>query len=226
MTEPAWLFLQGRSKYPRKVLAAAAAAKSLHSCPTLCDPIDGSPSASSTHGIFQARVLEWVAIAFSRKVLSVCLLILSFDSLIELSEQWVTLPQRGRDTPDSVLTVLGAWEKLSQQGPRYPAYPAFSLCIHWAAAGHSCLGYFLAKAQWPALGSQMPSSSLALASVLHTESHSIEGSSQWNSKAFADSYFLKKYSKYYFHKTEKKDNWSFKAFLEIKIILDSCEPAV
>ena len=47
------------------VHAAAAAAKSLQSCPTLCDPIDCSPSGSSVHGIFQARVLEWVAIAFS-----------------------------------------------------------------------------------------------------------------------------------------------------------------
>ena len=45
--------------------SAAAAAKSLHSCPTLRDPIDGSPSGSSVHGIFQARVLEWGAIAFS-----------------------------------------------------------------------------------------------------------------------------------------------------------------
>ena len=43
---------------------AAAAAKSLQSCPTPCDPIDGSPPGSSVHGIFQARVLEWVAIAF------------------------------------------------------------------------------------------------------------------------------------------------------------------
>ena len=39
--------------------AAAAAAKSFQSCPTLCDPTDGSPQASSIHGIFQARVLEW-----------------------------------------------------------------------------------------------------------------------------------------------------------------------
>ena len=45
--------------------AAAAAAKSPQSCLTLCDPIDGSPPGSSVHGIFQARVLEWVAIAFS-----------------------------------------------------------------------------------------------------------------------------------------------------------------
>ena len=43
--------------------AAAAAAKSLQSCPTLCDPMDGSPPGSPVHGILQARVLEWVAIA-------------------------------------------------------------------------------------------------------------------------------------------------------------------
>ena len=45
----------------------AAAAKSLQSCPTLCDPIDGSPPGFSIPGILQARVLEWVAIAFSTK---------------------------------------------------------------------------------------------------------------------------------------------------------------
>ena len=44
---------------------AAAAAKSIQSCPTLCDPIDGSPRGSPVPGILQARVLEWVAIAFS-----------------------------------------------------------------------------------------------------------------------------------------------------------------
>ena len=44
---------------------AAAAAKSLQSCPTLHDPMDCSLPGSSIHGIFQARVLEWVAIAFS-----------------------------------------------------------------------------------------------------------------------------------------------------------------
>ena len=45
--------------------AAAAAAKSLQSCPTLCDPRDGSPPGSSIPGILQARTLEWVAISFS-----------------------------------------------------------------------------------------------------------------------------------------------------------------
>ena len=44
---------------------SAAAAKSLQSCPTLCDPIDGSPPGSSVHGILQARTLEWVAISSS-----------------------------------------------------------------------------------------------------------------------------------------------------------------
>ena len=45
--------------------AAAAAAKSLQSCPTLCDPIDGSPAGSLVPGILQSRTLEWVAISFS-----------------------------------------------------------------------------------------------------------------------------------------------------------------
>ena len=44
---------------------AAAAAKSLQSCPILCDPIDGSPPGSPIPGILQARTLEWVAISFS-----------------------------------------------------------------------------------------------------------------------------------------------------------------
>ena len=44
---------------------AAAAAKSCQSCPTLCDPIDGSPRGSPVPGILQARTLEWVAISFS-----------------------------------------------------------------------------------------------------------------------------------------------------------------
>ena len=47
------------------ILTAAAAAKSLQSCPTLCDPSDGSPPGSPVPGILQARTLEWVAIAFS-----------------------------------------------------------------------------------------------------------------------------------------------------------------
>ena len=60
-----------RKMYGRKqnklltVAAAAAAAKSLQSCPTLCDPIVGSPPGPPVSGILQARTLEWVAISFS-----------------------------------------------------------------------------------------------------------------------------------------------------------------
>ena len=46
--------------------AAKSAAKSLQSCPTLCDPIDGSPPGPTVPGILQARTLEWVAISFSK----------------------------------------------------------------------------------------------------------------------------------------------------------------
>ena len=50
---------------PAELPAAAAAAKSLQSCPTLCNPIDSSPPGSPIPGILQARILEWVAISFS-----------------------------------------------------------------------------------------------------------------------------------------------------------------
>ena len=61
----------------RSFPAAATAAKSLQSCPTLCDPIDGSPPGSPVPGILQARILEWVATSFSNacmhaKLLQLC----------------------------------------------------------------------------------------------------------------------------------------------------------
>ena len=49
------------------ILLVTATAKSLQTCPTLCDPMDCSLPGFSIHGIFQARVLEWVVIAFSTK---------------------------------------------------------------------------------------------------------------------------------------------------------------
>ena len=58
LQESLWTYLQNRNR-------VAAAAKSLQSCPTLCDPIDGSPPGSPVPGILQARTLEWVAISFS-----------------------------------------------------------------------------------------------------------------------------------------------------------------
>ena len=49
-------------------MSAAAAAKSLQSCPTLCDPIDSSQPGSPVPGILQARTLKWVAISFSNRI--------------------------------------------------------------------------------------------------------------------------------------------------------------
>ena len=81
----AWLYFSVHSQQPSSIFSlpypssysflssllgfcwipAAAAARSLQSCPTLCDPIDGSPPGSPVPGILQARTLEWVAISFS-----------------------------------------------------------------------------------------------------------------------------------------------------------------
>ena len=58
------------------LVAAAAAAKSLQSCPTLCNPIDGSPPGSPIPGILQARTLEWVAISLSSLMASVAQLLI------------------------------------------------------------------------------------------------------------------------------------------------------
>ena len=54
-----------KKRYIDSITAAAAAAKSFQSCPTLCDPIDSSPPGSPVPGILQARTLEWVALSFS-----------------------------------------------------------------------------------------------------------------------------------------------------------------
>ena len=56
---------KGQQVHTEVTYAAAAAAKSRQSCPTLCDPVDDSSTGSSVPGIHQARILEWVAISFS-----------------------------------------------------------------------------------------------------------------------------------------------------------------
>ena len=59
------LLINIKSKHVKNVYNSAASAMSLQSCPTLCDPIDGSPPGSPVPGILKARTLEWVAISFS-----------------------------------------------------------------------------------------------------------------------------------------------------------------
>ena len=60
-----WIEIEKKNTKRQSIFAAAAAAKSLQSCLTLCDPIDSSPSGSAFPGILQARTLEWVANSFS-----------------------------------------------------------------------------------------------------------------------------------------------------------------
>ena len=60
-----WIPTSSAGEFPFLHTLSAAAAKSLQSCLTLCDPIDGSPPGSPIPGILQARTLEWVAISFS-----------------------------------------------------------------------------------------------------------------------------------------------------------------
>ena len=60
-----YMFVSTLFKFSRNPAAAAAAAKSLQLCPTLCDPIDSSPPGSPVPGILQPRTLVWVAISFS-----------------------------------------------------------------------------------------------------------------------------------------------------------------
>ena len=72
-------------------VAAAAAAKSLQSCPTLCDSIDGSPPGSSIPGILQGRTLEWAAISFSINQVGY-----AFNNLVTVQVQklWIQLCER------------------------------------------------------------------------------------------------------------------------------------
>ena len=100
---------------------ATAAAKSLQSCPTLCDPIDGSPPGSPVPGIVQARILDWVAISFSNawkwKVK------VKFLSRVWLSAtQWTTAYQ----APPS----MGFSRQESWSGVPLPSPKNEYICIH------------------------------------------------------------------------------------------------
>ena len=75
--------------------AAAAAAKSLQSCPTLCDPTDGSPPGSPVPGILQARILEWVAIAFSAQGYKYLLIII--DTFTGWTEGFPTQTEKAEE---------------------------------------------------------------------------------------------------------------------------------
>ena len=138
-------------------VAAAAAAKSRQSCPTLCDPIDGSPLCSSVPGILQARTLEWVAISFSNawkwkvKVKS-----LSRVRLFETpwtaayqapptmgfsrQEYWSGMPSPSLNYRLDML-ICGKWLNLSpQQWDKVGTYPGLAdvKCIIQVHKDHRC----------------------------------------------------------------------------------------
>ena len=69
--------------------AAAVAAKSLQSYPTLCDPLNGSPPGSTVPGILQARILEWVAIAFSNLSTIISLISETLPNSQQISAGWI-----------------------------------------------------------------------------------------------------------------------------------------
>ena len=103
-----------------KEMTATASAKSLQSCLTLCDPTDGSPPGSTMPGILQARTLEWVAISFSLKLVTVKNFYfsrteqeqpkkhLSLSLFVFLATQcgtWILLPQAGPELRSPALGV-------------------------------------------------------------------------------------------------------------------------
>ena len=99
---------------------AAAAAKSLQSCLTLCDPIDGSPPGSSVHRIFQARVLEWGATAFSGRTVWRFLKKLGikppYDPAISLLGIYAEETKVQKDTCNllfiaALFTIAGTWKQ-------------------------------------------------------------------------------------------------------------------
>ena len=133
-------------------LQAPAAAKSLQSCPTLCNPIDGSPPGSSVPGILQAGTLEWVAISFSsarkwkvkvKSLSHVWLLATPVHAIFQAKEYWSEVPvpspgtshlsnpvesQRERG-PQSIWGLgqcreAGGWVCRGAQG-------VFSACVPW-----------------------------------------------------------------------------------------------
>ena len=107
-------------------ILAASAAKSLHLCPTLCDPIDGSPPDSPVPGVLQARTLEWVAISFSN-VWQWKVKVKSLRHVQLLATPWTVAHQ----TPLSVgFSRQEYWSGVPLPTPKDPLTPAWSRCCY------------------------------------------------------------------------------------------------
>ena len=127
--------------FERAAAAAAAAAKLQQSCPTLCDPIDYSLPGSSVHGIFQARVLEWGAIAFSA---------LKESPVVSLAQDTTTTSWRWRITsPLLYHSTVGTADLHIPSWAWTPfPWPRFRVG-YWGAPWTSPLLYFLKSAMAP-----------------------------------------------------------------------------
>ena len=95
---------------------AAAAAKPLQSCPTLCDPVDSSPPGSVVPGILQARTLEWVAISFSN-VEKWKVKVKSLNRVRLLSTPWTAAHQ---DPPSMGFSRQEYWSGVPLPSPNHP----------------------------------------------------------------------------------------------------------
>ena len=131
-----------------------AAAKSLQSCPTLCDPIDSSPPGSTVPGILQARTLEWVAISFSNawkwKVK-----VKSLSHVQLFATPWTSGYQAplsiGFSRQERIQTMLEIWKRLqakifilfSRVLYFWPEWPYILVCLEWHQVTPFILSYFL-----------------------------------------------------------------------------------
>ena len=122
---------------------AAAAAKSLQSCPTLCDPTDSSPPGSPIPGILQARTLEWVAISFSNawkwKVK-----VKSLSCVQLLATPWTAAHLRADSSKSGLLSVLLNKVLLKDSLPIH----LYVICAVFAQQRQSCI--VATQTMWPA----------------------------------------------------------------------------
>ena len=123
-------------------------AKSLQSCPTLCDPIDGSPSGSSAHGILQARVLEWGAIAFSeififykwKDVLSFYTVTIRGSLILQTGlPQWLSSKEYTCNTGDTGL-IMGGEDPLEKEMETYSSIHVWEYLGQRSLVGYSPWG--------------------------------------------------------------------------------------
>ena len=121
------------------VIKVTTTTKLLQSCPTLCDPIDGSPPGSPIPGILQARILEWVAISFSI-ALKWKVEVKSLSHVLLLATPWTAAHQAppptgfsrqeywsGVPLPSKLLLAVNSGEDMEKREPAYTVYQD----VHW-----------------------------------------------------------------------------------------------